>query len=149
MRPISSIDPHYSQHPKRNSLTIEVPMVPGILTYFLPENNFMLDKTIIGMFTRRVGSNRKSKTGRALVADSVLNAAFLSLSNGNTTTLDAYPLENMAIDSSVHGPGHYDQIRLPEGTKFSASKIEIPAGVTLTADTVIELTFFYIFEDNC
>lgn len=119
----------------------------------MPEDNFMQDKDIIGIITRRQVSGtatRKTKTGREIVADAVLNAAFLTLSNGNTSTLDSYPLENAVSDTKISGrPGEYDQLSLPPGTKTSSCKIEVPPGTTLVADTAIEITFFYIFDDAC
>lgn len=152
MRPISSIDPHYRAHPKRYSLTTEVVIKAGVFTYFLPENNYMNDKDIIGFATRRQTSGtatRKTKTGRDIVADAVLHAAFISFSNGNISTLDSYPLENAVADTKLIGPGQYDQICLTPGVKLSSCKIEIPPGVTLVADTAIEITLFFIYDDIC
>lgn len=152
MRPIASIDSHYSQHPKRYSRTTEIVIKSGVYTYFLPEDNFIADKDIIGFSTRRQTSGtatRKTKTGREIVADGVLNAAFITFSNGNISTLDSYPLENAVLDTKVTGPGQYDQLRLPPGIKTSACKIEIPPGTSLTADTAIEITLFFLYDDNC
>lgn len=152
MRPISHIDPHYSEHPKRYSRTTEIEIKTGVYSYNLPEDNFIADKDIIGFITRRQTSGtatRKTKTGRELVADAVLNAAFITFSNGNVSTLDSYPLENAVADTKLHGPGQYDQLRLPPGIKTSACKIDIPPGVTLVAGTAIEITMIFAYDDNC
>lgn len=152
MRPISSIDPHYRAHPKRYTVTTEVVIKAGVFTYFLPEDTLLNDKDIIGFSTRRQTSGtatRKTKTGRDIVADAVLHAAFITLSTGNKSTLESYPLENAVVDSKIHAPGSYDQLSLLPGLKLSSCKIEIPAGVTLVPDTAIEITFFYIYNDEC
>ena len=151
MRPISSIDPHYRSHPKRYSLTVEMIIRAGVFTYFLPDED-LADKDIIGFFTRRQTSGtatRKSKTGRELVADAVLNAAFITFMHGNTSVLDSYPLENAVADTKLIGPGQYDQLSLPPGIKLPNCKIEIPPGVTLVPDTALEVTLIYIYDDSC
>ncbi len=153
MRPIVSIDPHYRAHPKRYSRTSEIVIKAGVNSYFLPQDDFLSDKTIIGISTRRQTTGtatRKTKTGREIVADAVLNAAFLTIANGNVSTLDSYPLENSVVDTKLTGlPGTYDQLSLPPGVKTSNCKVEIPPGVTLTPDTAIELTIYFIMDDDC
>lgn len=148
-RPISHMDPHYRAHPKRYSKTNEVVLSSGVNSYNLPNDEFLNDKDIIGILVRRGGSSRKSKTGRTLAGDAVLNATFFSIINNNNLLLDSYPLENMVADTSKIGPGQYDQLCLPPGVKLSNCKIEIPVGVTITSNEVLEFTFIYMMDDNC
>ncbi|MEI2693712.1 MAG: hypothetical protein V9E90_01450 [Saprospiraceae bacterium] len=152
-RPLSSIDSHYRNHPKRYSRTTYVKLKVGVYSYNVPEDTYMNDKEIIGMSTRRQTTGtptRFSKDGYELAGDAVLNSAYITVSNGNTSTLESYPLENMVADTKVSGqPGQYDQLAMLPGVRLSACKIEIPANVTIVANTVLELTSFYIFDDDC
>lgn len=152
MRPISSIDPHYRHHPKRYAKTYEVVIKTGVYSYDLPQDDFLSDKDIIGFSTRRqtpTTATRKTKTGREIVANAVLHASFITMKQGSTTVLDSYPLENAVVDTTMIGPGQYDQLSMPPGIKTSNCKIEIPAGVALVADTAIEITLYFIFDDEC
>lgn len=147
---LQQMDPHFREHPVRNTHTIEVKLDGTNRRLQLPDNTLVQDKHIYGMSVRRKLTGSKSSTGRTLADDSIIDAAFITIRSGQTDTLRDYPVAYLSkkADGGADA-GNYTQVSIPNGYVANSSHIQIADGVSMTPEEVIEITFHYLFPNDC
>ncbi|MBK7359506.1 MAG: hypothetical protein IPI45_04505 [Saprospiraceae bacterium] len=148
---MQQMDPHFRAHPARYTHTEEVVM-DGQRRIQLNDNNLLQNKHIIGLAVIRKLTNSKSPSGRTIVSDVVMDAAFLTIRSGQRDTLRDFPiaLASKKADGTA-GVGEYMQLSIPGGIVPNSSYIQIADGVTITANESFVLVWYYLPDEdaNC
>jgi len=141
---IAQMDSHFREHPARYTHSVEVTVDPNNRRVNLPDNSMLLGKHIIGLVVslQNSGDTARTITGRKLVADEIIDCAFLTLKSDNRNTLSDFPLR-LATQKAAGATGDYMQLSLPNGYVPSSSYIHIADGPTIPTNRSIQLTFIY------
>lgn len=109
--------------------------------YFLPDDSVLREKKIVAFFAEsNDDDNKVSPTGRNLVSPAAIQNARVTIYNVNNKTVDALPLEQVAITPTERDIFPFElQCVTP-----SKSYVHIPGGTGVTAGESIMLHFVYI-----
>lgn len=116
------------------------------MRYYLPEDDILRSRHIIGIAVRRQNEagDRQTITGNALIADDVMAVSFLSLQSDGVNMLDRLPFDLIAVNpDSENIQYRYIPLDLPNGFNPTKSFIDIVDATNLVADTAYEITFIY------
>lgn len=116
------------------------------MRYYLPEDDILRSRNIIGIAVRRqnTAGDRQTITGNALVADDVLAVSFLSLQSDGVNMIDRLPFDLVAVNpDSENIQYRYIPLELPNGFNPTKSFIDIVDATNLVAGTAYEITFIY------
>ena len=109
--------------------------------YYLPDDSILRGKQILEVFTRdNPDDNISTPTGRAIVNDTILVNAYLTLVCGNKRFFDDHPLTDFVPERNN---GLHRQLFAPN---FNPSKsyVSIAGSTTITTGESIILHFIYV-----
>lgn len=146
---MQQMDPHFRQHPIRNTATVIVAQDGTNRRLYLP-TSAAEDKHIFGIDVRRKGAAGKASTGATLAADAVIDGSFITIKSGQSDTLRDYPVAKLSSKADGGADSQkYTQVSLPGGYVPATSYIQIADGVGMTAADVFEITFHFLFPNDC
>jgi hypothetical protein len=146
---LQQMDPHFREYPSRNTATINIIQDGTNRRLEFPKSCPAEDKHIFGISLRRKGSAGKANNGSPLCTDAAVDGSFITIRSGQSDTLRDCPLAYLTNKADGSEPGKYMQVSMPGGFVPNSSFIQIADGVTLTANDVFEITFHYLFPDDC
>lgn len=110
----------------------------------LPDDSILRGKTIVGVAIRNQstldGVTRKSASGRDLVSNNALAAAFVSLFQDSKAILQDAPAEFFVPD---YRQGQFVPVEI-EAFSPSTSYVRFADSARISTNQVVEITFYYL-----